>query len=174
MIQQLLLKSPHELHLVEGSLIKKIQVVVGKGGIRQDKREGDGATPAGIFPIGPVFGQGEKPNLLMEYLQIFPDTVAVDDPQSKYYNQIVRKSLVTPCWQSCEEMAAIPEYEWGAVIQYNWINPIPGKGSAIFLHLWKDSTTPTAGCVAMAKEDLLYVIKWLDPKKEPVLVYSPF
>ena len=169
-LQQLILKSPSELHLVEGTrLIKKISIVVGRNGIRPDKVEGDWATPAGQFPIGPIFGHQLKPTipLKMDYLPIYSDTVAVDDPNSPYYNQIVRSTEV-----SGEQMALIPQYEWGAVIQYN-VNPtIPGKGSAIFIHLWSDPPTPTAGCVAMGKEDLIDTLIWLDPKKKPVLVVS--
>lgn len=175
--QYLELKSERELWMVEEPFCRKIHVVVGKNGVREDKVEGDLATPMGKFKVGPVFGHSVRPQieLKIDYIPIFEDTVAVDDPQSKYYNQIVRRGeIAKPCWKSCEEMWKIKEYELGAVIQYNWGKAIPGKGSAIFLHIWEGENKATAGCIAMSKKDLIEVLTWLDHKKEPHLIYSPF
>ena len=53
-------------------------------------------------------------------------------------------------------------YKWGVFVEHNPA-AAPGAGSCIFLHIWKDSTTPTTGCTAMAEKDLVKLLRWLDP-----------
>jgi D-alanyl-D-alanine dipeptidase len=66
-----------------------------------------------------------------------------------------------------------PEYDLGVFVGYNSYPVVKGFGSCIFLHIWKDASTPTSGCTAMAREDLERVMAWLDPKKTPYLVQMP-
>jgi D-alanyl-D-alanine dipeptidase len=100
--------------------------------------------------------------------------VAVDDPKSRYYNQLVNRSKVADAdWQSAENMIlADQRYKWGVVVMHN-VPPIAGAGSCIFLHVWKDSSTATSGCTAMAEENLLKLIGWLDPTKTPLFIQLP-
>jgi D-alanyl-D-alanine dipeptidase len=63
-------------------------------------------------------------------------------------------------------------YKWGLVVDHN-ARAIPGGGSCIFLHIWKDSSTATAGCTAMREQDLVTLLRWLDPKRRPVLIQMP-
>jgi len=140
------------------------------------KKEGDGKSPAGIFTIGPIFGFPQSSamgHLRVEYLQIDEATEAVDDPSSVYYNCIV-DNLKVPCdWNSSEKMAEISLYELGFVVNHNYPNPQPGKGSAIFFHLWPNENSGTAGCTAMERENLNQIVCWLDERKNPVLVQLP-
>jgi L,D-peptidoglycan transpeptidase YkuD (ErfK/YbiS/YcfS/YnhG family) len=61
-------------------------------------------------------------------------------------------------------------YKWGIVIEYNTQPVIPGKGSAIFLHIWRQPGVATAGCVAMGEEQLVGLLQWLNPVKHPVII----
>jgi D-alanyl-D-alanine dipeptidase len=139
------------------------------------KREGDNKSPAGIFRLGPLFGRATRlPGSKMRYIPVSTNFVAVDDPASQYYNQIVdRTRIAAPDWRSAESMALPdPRYKWGIFVQHN-TPPVPGAGSCIFLHVWKNSQTPTSGCTALSEEPLVQLMRWLDPAKRPLLVQLP-
>jgi D-alanyl-D-alanine dipeptidase len=139
------------------------------------KREGDDKAPAGIFRLGTAFGYGRKPvDTKLPYLMLTSNVFAVDDPASRYYNRIVDKSRIENAdWHSAENMIlADNRYKWGIVVHHN-DPPIPGAGSCIFLHVWKDSATPTSGCTAMPENDLVRLMQWTDPAKTPLLVQLP-
>lgn len=138
------------------------------------KREGDQRAPAGIFRIGDFW---KRPHIAApsqwEAQTILPDTFGVDDPRSRYYNRIVRRSQIEkPDWKSREKMD-IPDYDRVLVVEHNTAKPVKGRGSCIFVHRWETSDTPTAGCTAMAESDLVTLIEWLDPAREPRLVQLP-
>lgn len=130
------------------------------------KIEGDGKSPAGIFKLSKVFGYAKvSPTTKMPYIQATKNLHCVDDSSSKLYNQIITKQSG---YGSHEKMLRKDNlYKWGVVVDHNAKN-IPLKGSCIFLHI--TSGRPTAGCTAMKEKELLKIIKWLDAKKEPVLV----
>ena len=65
------------------------------------------------------------------------------------------------------------QYELGFAIQYNYDPIIPGKGSAIFFHIWNKDTIGTAGCTVMEKAELQKVIAWLDQTKHPHVIQYP-
>lgn len=143
------------------------------------KREGDGRAPAGIFSLGPAFGYSRNPpaGCRLSYRAITERDHFVDDPKAKEYNQWVelpRGKTPKQLWRSAEKMLRPDRlYELGIVIQHNMNPIIPGRGSAIFFHVWRDASTPTIGCTAMAKRDLLNLIGWLDPAKNPLLIQAP-
>lgn len=140
------------------------------------KMEGDKKSPAGVFPLGTVFGflpSSSTRNLKMSYLPLNASIEAIDDSSSRYYNQIVDTKEVVIDWTSSEKMGKEPLYFWGAVIEHNFPNPQPMAGSAIFLHIWREEKAPTFGCTAMSEETLVKVLHWLDGAKHPVLVQLP-
>lgn len=138
------------------------------------KREGDLRTPVGVYQVGPAFGFSEQPEMRISYQVLTKTTVGVDDLKSRYYNQIVDADQVKDRdWDSAEQMFTVPQYELGAVIQYNTANPRPGAGSCIFMHIWRGADVGTHGCVAMAREDLRTLLTWLDPEKHPVIGVFP-
>jgi D-alanyl-D-alanine dipeptidase len=98
----------------------------------------------------------------------------VDDPASHYYNQLVDRSKVARVdWRSSEQMRRSDDlYKWGIFVAHN-AAATPGAGSCIFMHIWKNSSTPTTGCTAMAERDLLQLLRWLAPKAQPILVQMP-
>lgn len=165
-----------------------IPVVVGKKGMavgrglvdldtNASKIEGDNKAPAGIFRLGPAFGYAPKSKARWIRLSYFPltkETEGVDDSHSRYYNQLVDRSQVAKVdWRSSEKMLRADNlYKWGIVVAHNSAAK-PAAGSCIFLHIWKDSRSPTAGCTAMAEPDLISLLRWLDPAGRPVLVQMP-
>lgn len=155
------------------SVGEAIPVVVGKNGMTKDKKEGDLKSPAGTFSLGSAFGFHPKSSLKFPYFQIISTIVAVDDPDSSYYNTIVDESITDCDWKSGEKMAQEPLYELGLVINYNTPNPVKGAGSAIFMHIWRSPTHGTSGCTAMSLENLDKLLYWLDPKASPILIQYP-
>ena len=145
------------------------------------KREGDGKSPAGVFALGSAFGHASQPlaGLKMAYLNLTPSTECVDDPDSKYYNRVVDRSVIAPDWTSSEHMR-IGEYRWGIVVDHNRIvkegngnSPERGGGSCVFLHIWRGHDQGTAGCTAMSQVDLEALLTWLDHARKPLLVQLP-
>ncbi len=139
------------------------------------KREGDNKSPAGVFPLSFAFGYDPRsPSTRMRYIPITADIVCVDDPGSRFYNQMLDAAKVSRRdWKSAEKMKLRDDrYKWGVFVAHN-VPPRPGGGSCIFLHVWKDSQTPTTGCTAMPEGVMLGLIKWLDPSRHPLLVQLP-
>lgn len=135
------------------------------------KREGDKCSPAGVFRIPFAFGIAPTASdLKLPYTSLTPTIIGVDDPKSRYYNQVVDNTQVARDWDSNEAMVRHDRlYEWGAFIANN-PSCTPGLGSCIFLHIWPGPGKGTAGCTAMSPENLKEVLTWLDPSKEPRLV----
>src|SRR5579871_1777988 len=136
------------------------------------KKEGDGRSPAGIFRMGTAFGyrplDGKWP-----YRVLTPDTECVDDAQSKRYNRLVDRSTEKVDWKSSEKMLRSDDlYRIGIVVLHN-DQPIPGKGSCIFLHIRATPESATVGCTAMEPNHIETILKWLDPAKRPILVQLP-
>lgn len=166
------------------------KVVVGKNGLAWGrglhdipvggpvKKEGDGKAPAGVFRIGPLFGyapQEELPELRMGYVRAHSGIQCVDDPISRYYNELVDITVVDdPDWNSFEHMRRHDDqYRIGAVVQHNSDPVRKGAGSCIFLHVWGGPSDPTIGCTAMQGPDMEMIAQWLDEAKSPVLVQLP-
>ena len=141
------------------------------------KIEGDNKVPAGIFHLGPAFGYAPARSanwIKLHYVPLTKTTEGVDDPGSHYYNQLVDRSKVARVdWRSSEQMRRADDlYKWGVFVAHNPA-AAPGAGSCIFMHIWKNSSTPTTGCTAMAEHDLVPLLRWLDPAAQPVLVQMP-
>jgi len=147
--------------------------VTGRNGFAADadKREGDGKTPVGIYPLGLAFGYAASAEFKMPYRQMTAQDIWVDDPDSPDYNKLKKRGETRA--RSFEDMV-LPDhrYKYGIVVEYN-INPvIPGRGSAIFIHIWKDDKTATSGCVALSEENILKLIRWLDPARKPLILLA--
>lgn len=128
----------------------------------KDKKEGDGKTPIGEFELGLILGTHSNVKNIngLEYIQITKDMYWVDDPKSKYYNQLVNIKNVKKDWNSAEHLIEYQvQYEYLIEIKTN-PNCIPGKGSAIFLHCLNNGST--AGCVAVNKETMKKIIENID------------
>ncbi|MBV9924105.1 MAG: L,D-transpeptidase family protein [Acidobacteria bacterium] len=141
------------------------------------KKEGDGKAPAGVFALGSAFGFAplrEAAWLRFPYVQLTPSVECVDDTASRSYNLIVdRLAAGSVDWNSSEHMRAVEGYRWGMVVRHNTAPTVPGRGSCIFLHVWSGPGKGTAGCTAMEEGNLTELLRWLDPKKSPLLVQLP-
>ena len=139
------------------------------------KTEGDGKAPAGIFALTSAFGSSVKPAFVkLPYTKLTESVECVDDVRSSKYNLIVDKNKIkNPDWNSSEKMLAVGEqYDLGVFVAHN-SERLAGGGSCIFLHIWKDAANGTAGCTAMARENIKQVLRFLDSAKNPVLIQLP-
>ena len=141
------------------------------------KKEGDGKAPAGVFALGSAFGFApfrEAAWLRVPYIALTPSVECVDDTASRRYNLIVdRLAAGDVDWNSSERMRSVEGYRWGLVVKHNAAPPVAGRGSCIFLHVWAGPGRGTAGCTAMEEASLTALLRWLDPKKRPLLVQLP-
>jgi D-alanyl-D-alanine dipeptidase len=152
-------------------------VVNAESGALPRKVEGDNKVPAGVFRLVTVFGYAPANAagwVKLPYLPVTKNIEGVDDPRSRHYNRLVDRTKVARVdWRSSEQMRRDDRlYKWGVVVDHNPA-AIPGAGSLIFFHIWKNSATPTAGCTAMPEKDLVDLIRWLDPAARPILVQMP-
>lgn len=133
------------------------------------KREGDGCTPSGHFPLESAFGYAPSIDSRLPYRQATENDLWVDDVQSPQYNTWVRRGRSSAT--SFEEMKRNDNcYRHGAVIGYNRNPVVSGCGSAIFLHVWKGEGVTTTGCVALDESALIRLLAWLDPARSPRMV----
>ncbi|MCI4625128.1 MAG: L,D-transpeptidase family protein [Candidatus Magnetoovum sp. WYHC-5] len=142
--------------------------VVGKNGIAGygNKREGDGKTPSGAFPLSLVFGYEEHIQTDMPYRMATERDFWIDDPQHPSYNKWVTNTAGAKSFEKMKRNDNM--YKYGIVIDYN-VNPtVTGNGSAIFFHVWIDENTPTTGCIALRETDIIEIIKKLSPSKKPI------
>jgi L,D-peptidoglycan transpeptidase YkuD (ErfK/YbiS/YcfS/YnhG family) len=114
------------------------------------KTEGDGRSPAGFFPLRQSFGFEAKG--AEGHVRLKPgEQYCVDDPASPHYNQIVPKAKAAGA--SGEDMGTIPLYRQGLFVDYPTGAAEKG-GSCIFVHTWRNRSSGTAGCVALAERDV--------------------
>lgn len=129
---------------------------IGKNGMGKSA-EGDKKSPVGYYPLGTAFGRAPNPGTKMPYRKITKNDYWDDDAKSPTYNT----------WQTNDppktEKMDITAYDYGFVIDYN-PERVPGLGSAIFFHC---ANSFTDGCTGAAKKDVISVLKWLDPQKNP-------
>ena len=133
----------------------------GRGGVCDDKREGDGATPRGVLRIAVVMYRPDRVTSPGPWaVPIYPGDVWCDDPTHASYNHLCRTPL-----PACHEQMrrADPQYDIVMITDWNWPKARPGAGSAIFLHQWRRPGAPTAGCVAVARPDM----HWLAARAAP-------
>ncbi len=141
---------------------ESFRCALGRSGIARDKREGDGATPAGSFALRRVLYRPDRlapPRCVLASAAIAPEDGWCDDPAQPAYNRQVRIPFGGRhelLWREDEV------YDLIVVIGHNDDPPRLGRGSAIFLHLARPDYAPTEGCVALRLPDLLAVLKGVD------------
>ncbi|SDC72181.1 L,D-transpeptidase catalytic domain [Ruegeria marina] len=134
---------------------------IGKGGIRADKREGDGATPVGAHRIVGLLYRADRIARPADWARpIGPGDLWSDDMGDAAYNQLVR----TPYPHSHERLRrADPLYDLVLVTDWNRPDAEPGRGSAIFIHQWRRPGYPTEGCIAFSRTDLRWIAQRIAP-----------
>ena len=156
----------------EGSLEwpgARVRCALGRGGIRADKREGDGATPAGAFPLRRVLYRPDRldaPSTGLPLQALKPSDGWSDDPADPLYNTPVTR----PHPYSHEALWREDRlYDVIVVVGHNDAPVVPGQGSAVFIHVAKPDYAATAGCVAMALPDLLALLRDCAPGERLVV-----
>ncbi|MEL6168799.1 MAG: L,D-transpeptidase family protein [Pseudomonadota bacterium] len=137
---------------------RTLPCTIGRTGLTDEKREGDGATPRGIHRLIGMLYRPDRIRRPADWaLPIRPGDLWSDDPTDNAYNTLVREphDLSHECLRRADRL-----YDLVILTDWNWPEGIAHRGSAIFLHRWRKPGYPTEGCVAMAPEDLL----WLAPR----------
>lgn len=132
---------------------------IGKGGITREKREGDGATPVGCWPMCRVLFRSDRvaaPTTMLPVAPLSPEDGWCDDPGDARYNQAVRLPYAGRHERLWREDGL---YDILVILGHNDSPPVAGCGSAIFLHVAGPSYALTEGCVALALPDLLTVLQ---------------
>ncbi|GAB5388745.1 MAG: hypothetical protein Alpg2KO_17130 [Alphaproteobacteria bacterium] len=158
----------HVLHTPLG----RLHAQHGKGGIRSDKREGDGATPVGSFALRRVFYRPDKwgplPDCALPLIEITQKMGWCDDPKSPDYNRLI----TLPHTAGHEQMwRSDGLYDLVIELGYNDDPPSPGKGSAIFMHCAAPDWRGTEGCIVIERSQLLALLPQLTP--ESLLTVQP-
>ncbi len=139
---------------------KTYACAIGKGGVTEHKKEGDGATPIGCFALREVLYRpdtvGKEPVTDLPISVIRENDGWCDDPGDPAYNKKV--SIPYPgrheaLWRTDEI------YDIIVPLGYNDEPVVAGKGSAIFMHVARPNYTPTEGCIALALPDLLEILR---------------
>lgn len=128
---------------------------IGRGGLSDHKREGDGATPRGVHRL---VGMLYRPDRIAQptdwALPIGPSDLWSDDVTDRDYNHMVRE----PHGFSHEVLRrADPLYDIVILTDWNWPYSVPGRGSAIFIHQWRRPGYPTEGCIALRRDHLHWI-----------------
>jgi L,D-peptidoglycan transpeptidase YkuD (ErfK/YbiS/YcfS/YnhG family) len=151
----ILVKNKHTLQIEEF----KFKCCIGKMGLTKNKREGDKKTPKGTFKIENLYYRKDrlvKPTTSLKCIKIEKNIGWCDDINfpEKYNKRIeIEKKIKHEKLKRKDS-----KYDLLIPIKYNFKKPVPGIGSCIFIHLTKDYK-PTAGCIALKKEDFLIMLK---------------
>ena len=148
---------------------REVRCALGPTGViaAGEKREGDGATPLGAWPMRRVLyrpDRGARPVTPLQVGIIAEDDGWCDDPADEAYNRPVQLPYPASAEVLCREDGL---YDLVVVLGYNDEPPVAGRGSAIFLHV--SAGRPTAGCVSLPESQLLHVLRWLRPAAHPVV-----
>jgi L,D-peptidoglycan transpeptidase YkuD (ErfK/YbiS/YcfS/YnhG family) len=146
-----------------------IKVALGRGGIRADKREGDGGTPRGTFRPRQLWWRADRhprPATFLAVRAIGPQDAWCEDSSDRHYNQPVRLHSN----QRGDRLRRDDQlYDFVIEIDHNTRPRIAGRGSAVFLHLARADFSPTAGCVSMTKGAMLHLLERLGPETRIVI-----
>lgn len=139
------------------------RVALGRGGIRADKREGDGGTPRGRFRLRRLWwrpDRGPRPRTRLPIRRIGPTDAWCEDPADRRYNQafaLAPGQAGDHLWRDDRLYDLIVE------IDHNSRPRVAGRGSAVFIHLARPGLAPTAGCVALRGRDLRRLLERVGP-----------
>ncbi|MGC2319557.1 MAG: L,D-transpeptidase family protein [Bradyrhizobium sp.] len=146
-----------------------VPVALGRGGVKANKREGDGGTPRGTFRPLQLWWRADRhprPRTFLPVRAIGPHDAWCEDPLSRHYNQPVRLDRD----RGGDRLKRDDHlYDFVVEIDHNSSPRIAGRGSAVFLHLARENFSPTAGCVSMTKSAMLQLLQRLGPDTRIVI-----
>jgi len=153
---------PTQGWLTAGALA--LPVALGRGGIRANKVEGDGATPRGTFRLVRLWWRADRyprPVTALPVRRIRPDDGWCEDPSDRRYNRQVK----VPGGSMADRLARADHlYDFIIELDHNTRPRVAGRGSAVFVHAARAGLAPTAGCVALPLKDLRRLLAWLGPR----------
>jgi L,D-peptidoglycan transpeptidase YkuD (ErfK/YbiS/YcfS/YnhG family) len=159
--------NPSQGWLVAGPLA--LPVALGRGGIKANKREGDGGTPRGQYHLKRLWWRAERhprPATLLPVHRIEPDDGWCEDPSDRHYNQPIK----VPAGSNADRLARTDHlYDFIIELDHNTRPRIAGRGSAVFIHVARPHFTPTAGCVALRLDALRRLLARLGPRTRIVV-----
>ena len=144
-------------------------VALGRGGIRANKREGDGGTPRGAFRLVRVWWRADRhprPRTLLPVRRITGDVAWCEDPGDRRYNRSFRRAADTAgdrLWRKDVR------YDFIVEIDHNTRPRVAGRGSAVFLHLARKNFSATTGCVAMTQASMRRLLTRIGPRTRIVI-----
>jgi L,D-peptidoglycan transpeptidase YkuD (ErfK/YbiS/YcfS/YnhG family) len=145
---------------------RALPVVLGRGGIRANKFEGDGATPRGKFRLIRLWWRADRhprPPTLLSARRIGPTLAWCEDTTDRRYNRAFQRSAGDGgdrLWRDDQL------YDFLVEIDHNTRPRVAGRGSAVFVHVARPNRGPTAGCVALARNDLQRLLTVLGPRTQ--------
>lgn len=150
-----------------------MRCALGRGGIGADKKEGDGVTPLGCFPLRRVMYRADRleaPKTGLDVRALGRDDGWCDDSQDESYNR-----LISLPFSGSYEALWRQDHVYDVIVElgYNDDPVRPGLGSAIFLHVAKPDFAPTEGCVALGLEYLLALLEPCDETARLTVTLSP-
>ncbi|HZT26227.1 MAG TPA: L,D-transpeptidase family protein [Pseudolabrys sp.] len=141
-----------------------LPVALGRGGIKANKREGDGGTPRGTFRLRRLWWRSERhprPPTLLPARRIGRDDAWCEDPADRRYNRPIRRTHMS----KGDRLARTDNlYDYIIEIDHNTRPRVKGRGSAVFIHAARAGFAPTAGCIAIELKTLRRVLSRLGPK----------
>jgi L,D-peptidoglycan transpeptidase YkuD (ErfK/YbiS/YcfS/YnhG family) len=153
--------------LTAGSM--SLPVALGRGGIKANKREGDGATPRGVFRIKRLWWRTDRhrrPATLLPTRRIAPDDGWCEDPADRHYNKPVK----VPPGSKADRLARADHlYDFIVELDHNTRPRVTGRGSAVFMHAARPGFAPTAGCIALELKSLRRLLARLGPRSRIVV-----
>jgi L,D-peptidoglycan transpeptidase YkuD (ErfK/YbiS/YcfS/YnhG family) len=153
--------------LITGPL--SLPVALGRGGIKANKREGDGGTPRGAFRAKRLWWRAERharPATLLPSRRIKPDDGWCEDPSDRRYNRPVK----LPPKSKADRLARKDDlYDFIVEIDHNTRPRVAGRGSAVFIHVARPRFAPTAGCVALDMSSLRRLLARVGPRTKIVV-----
>lgn len=150
--------------------IAPVRASIGRNGLAKfykEKLEGDGQTPTGLYDLGQLYTYEAIVNTSIPFQQVDSLDKWIDDSSSNDYNKYVRGETLAKSFEHLKLNSI--DYKYCMVIEYNTHPVVKGKGSAIFFHLADEKYTPTAGCVAIAENDMLQFLRWFKPNKKKAI-----
>jgi len=146
-----------------------LPVALGRGGVKANKREGDGATPRGTFRLRRLWWRDKRhprPATLLPVTSIQPDDGWCEDPADRRYNRRIK----VPAGANADRLTRLDNlYDFIIELDHNSRPRVAGRGSAVFVHVARPGFAPTAGCVALDLKTLRRLLERLGPRTRIVV-----
>ena len=140
----------------------RFRCCIGRKGLNSNKKEGDYSTPKGLFYLRKLYFRKDQvgtPKCKINKKIIKRNMAWCDDPKNRKYNEEIKRNN-----KNFKENLHRKDHKYDYIISMSYNErKIPGKGSAVFIHL-TDNYKPTEGCIALKEKDFEILLKLIDKK----------